>query len=280
MNAQLRNGAVFLIMGLTMAFVSGCTQRALDEAPENISSAEVADTANVDAPASIESLPPADANVPAPVAATDSALPLAATGTGETATYTVEKGDTLMKIAFKLYGDIFKWQALYNANHDKINNANVLTAGTQLKYDKPASEPSVEKNGEPYMIKKGDTLGTIATDVYGKSNYWKKLWENNKTLIKDPNRIFAGFYLYYQITEEERQQAERLKGNAVGGQTLGGTSAPSPTTNAGAGGGMDSLIQSDPAGTQPSGNNDSGETSGLQSLAAPGGGARVPASGR
>jgi hypothetical protein len=24
------------------------------------------------------------------------------------------------------------------------------------------------------------------------------LWENNRQLIKDPNKIYAGFYLYYQ----------------------------------------------------------------------------------
>lgn len=279
MNAILRNGALTLIVVLSAVAAPGCTQRALDEAPEDSSSAEIADTANIEAPASIESLPPADPNAPAPAPLADSsAMPQQVTGTGEHADYTVENGDTLMKIAFKVYGDIFKWQNIYNLNREKITNANVLTAGTVLKYEKPSIEPSPEKNGDPYMIKKGDTLGTIATDVYGKSAYWKKLWENNKTLIKDPNRIYAGFYIYYQITEEERQEAERLRG-ATGGQQLGDTYSPKPQPSNG-GGGMDSLINTDPAAapTQGGSNDNAEGTQGLNSLAAPVNGGRVPAS--
>jgi hypothetical protein len=66
---------------------------------------------------------------------------------------------------------------------------------------------TVERNGESYLIKKGDTLGLISNDVYGTTRKWKKLWENNRQLIKDPNRIYAGFYLYYvperKLTREE-----------------------------------------------------------------------------
>ena len=43
-----------------------------------------------------------------------------------------------------------------------------------------------------------NTLGTISNDVYGTTHKWKRLWENNRQLIKDPNRIYAGFYLFYQ----------------------------------------------------------------------------------
>ena len=35
--------------------------------------------------------------------------------------------------------------------------------------------------------------------------------ENNKQMIHDPNRIFAGFHLYYAMTDEDRQEAEKLK---------------------------------------------------------------------
>ena len=57
---------------------------------------------------------------------------------------------------------------------------------------------TIERNGESYLIKRGDTLGVISNDVYGTTRKWKKLWENNRQLIKDPNKIYAGFYLYYQ----------------------------------------------------------------------------------
>jgi hypothetical protein len=47
------------------------------------------------------------------------------------------------------------------------------------------------------MIKQGDTLARISNDVYGTPRKWKKIWEHNKPWIPNPNRIFAGFYLYY-----------------------------------------------------------------------------------
>ncbi|MBI4924338.1 MAG: hypothetical protein HY843_00310, partial [Bdellovibrio sp.] len=56
-----------------------------------------------------------------------------------------------------------------------------------------------------------DNLVLISTDIYGKSSKWKKIWENNKQLIRDPNRIFAGFYLYYTMTAEEKDEAGKLK---------------------------------------------------------------------
>lgn len=188
-----------------------------------------------------------DAQSPAPSPATDIAPP-AATGSGEVANYTVQKGDTLMRIAFNLYGDISKWKDVYEMNKGTLKDASQLSPGMTLKYDKPASEPAIEKNGDPYLIKKGDTLGTIADDIYAKRSKWKKLWENNKTLIRDPNKIYAGFYLYYQMTEEERREAEAVKGKR--GQQLG-DSGGMPGANPA----MPSAPAPAPAPTQPSGVN-------------------------
>jgi hypothetical protein len=84
-------------------------------------------------------------------------------------------------------------------------------------------------NGDKYLIKHGDTLGTISNDLYGTSSKWKKLWKNNRELIKDPNRIFAGFYLYYTITDEERQNAPSLRSQPVAKDEGGGSSEPAPS---------------------------------------------------
>lgn len=136
------------------------------------------------------------------------------TSTGEMGTYTVRSGDTLMKIAFHLYGDIDKWTELYNLNKTALNSANSLLVGSTLQYQIPFSAPVIERNGDPYLIKRGDTLVSIAEDLYANRSKWRKIYDNNRQLIKDPDKIYAGFYLYYQMTEEERQHVMSVKGTA------------------------------------------------------------------
>jgi LysM repeat protein len=145
--------------------------------------------------ASIET-PFANTNTPLdspPAAGNAHDLPLVA---GAAEDYTVNEGDTLMKIAFDVYGDVFRWKEVYEANKDHVRDPNHIAKGTILKVTRSAGV-SVEKNGEKYLIKQGDTLAHISKSLYGNTSQWKKLWENNKHLIHDPNRIFAGFFIYY-----------------------------------------------------------------------------------
>ena len=135
----------------------------------------------------------------------------APTGADSNGNYVVRPGDTLMKIAFENYGDLYKWKDIYEANKDKISNPNAVPPGTQLQLD-PSARVTVAHSGSQYMIKGGDTLGTISTDVYGTRHKWKRLWQNNKQLIPDPNKIYAGFYLYYTLTPAEREDFKRRKG--------------------------------------------------------------------
>jgi len=53
-------------------------------------------------------------------------------GPKEAVTYTVQKDDTLQKIAKKFYGSYGKWYRIYKANQDKIKNPNVVRPGTVL----------------------------------------------------------------------------------------------------------------------------------------------------
>ncbi|QJR10220.1 Potassium binding protein Kbp [Usitatibacter rugosus] len=43
-----------------------------------------------------------------------------------------------------------------------------------------------------YVVKSGDSLSKIAKNEYGDANAWKRIFEANKDLIKDPDKIFPG----------------------------------------------------------------------------------------
>ena len=47
--------------------------------------------------------------------------------------YRVQRGDTLWSIAEGLYGDGHRWQALYEANRDRIADPGRIVAGTRLR---------------------------------------------------------------------------------------------------------------------------------------------------
>ena len=43
-----------------------------------------------------------------------------------------------------------------------------------------------------YEVVSGDSLSKIAKREYGDANKWKHIFEANRDLIKDPNKIFPG----------------------------------------------------------------------------------------
>jgi nucleoid-associated protein YgaU len=111
--------------------------------------------------------------------------------------YEVQAGDTLMLIAFKIYGDYLKWKNIARLNEAQLSGNYALTKGMRIKYESPASRFNWNPAGDPYLIVRGDTLGKISNKVYSTPKYWKDIWENNKPMIKSPSLIFAGFTLYY-----------------------------------------------------------------------------------
>ena len=120
---------------------------------------------------------------------------------GNMGQYKVKKGETLMLIAFKVYGDYGKWKSIAAQNPQLKGKG--LRAGTHLKYDMPTQEFSWQPVGLAHLIKSGETLGKISKSKYGTSKKWKNIWNNNRPLIKNPNLIFAGFTLYYKPDGKE-----------------------------------------------------------------------------
>lgn len=113
----------------------------------------------------------------------------------EFSSYTFKKGDTLMWVAFSLYGDYRKWKELKEWNPDM--RLSDLGEGSIIQYKAPLNEFVWRPSGLPHLVKRGETLGTISNVHYGTVRRWKDIYDNNQPLIRDPNLIFAGFTLYY-----------------------------------------------------------------------------------
>ena len=52
---------------------------------------------------------------------------------GQSESYTVVSGDSLSKIARRVYGDANQWRRIYEANRDQIKNPDLIHPGQQLK---------------------------------------------------------------------------------------------------------------------------------------------------
>jgi nucleoid-associated protein YgaU len=220
--------AITLIVSFALVF-SACSSSKKTAGEAGTDEFPVADAAGTDAvplDGAEQTPPPTDSSDPAAIPPADST---SVAGSGQFEDYTVQEGDTLMKIAFETYGDLYQWRRIYEGNRDRIQDPNAVPKGTVIKVEKPASAVAIDRNGEKYLIKPGDTLGRISNDVYGTQSKWRKLWENNRQLIRDPNKIFAGFYLYYVITPEEQQQKETNPAPLAGS----GTDAPPAPADSG-----------------------------------------------
>jgi nucleoid-associated protein YgaU len=55
-----------------------------------------------------------------------------------------------------------------------------------------APQAIVEPIVRTVVIKKGDTLGSISTKVYGTSKLWKKIYSANRGVLPAPNRLKVG----------------------------------------------------------------------------------------
>ncbi len=187
-------------------FIENPNEEPVADTSDIIEATDVADTA---IPSEVMEEPVvADSNVVEEKFAPEVATPAVVEMSGSEKTYTVQKNETLMLIAFKLYGDYERWKELANYNRTTLNGSTHLKEGMNLKYMAPAEEFVWNPQGLPYLIRTGDTLGGISHNVYQSSKKWKLIWDNNRPLIKDPNRIFSGFTIYY--LENGREVASEI----------------------------------------------------------------------
>ena len=77
------------------------------------------------------------------------------------------------------------------ADKEKLILAAGNIAGVQ-KVEDAVSVARPDSEARMYTVKKGDTLSKIAKEVYGKSGDYNKIFEANKPMLKDPDKIYPG----------------------------------------------------------------------------------------
>lgn len=162
---------------------------------------------NVNPDHSIEALAPAGstpmgAAATAETAVTSPAPAVSAAPSSDTLDYIVVHGDTLSRLAQRIYGDKFKWTILANANHsvknpDRIFPGDVIKVPVVDEVSKGFSADYHQKgHTQTVQIKAGDTLSKIAKRTLGSATDWKAIWLLNKDSVKNPNRIVTGHRLH------------------------------------------------------------------------------------
>jgi len=124
----------------------------------------------------------------------------------------VVKGDSLWKIAVRVYNDGYKWTEIAKANN--LENPGILLIGQKLIIPKIESV-AINNDGKgesigvvdqeqiDYVVVRGDSLWKIAVRVYNDGYKWTKIWQDNRNKLNSPDELEIGMKLvvYGKITE-------------------------------------------------------------------------------
>lgn len=74
------------------------------------------------------------------------------------------------------------------------NQCGIAQVDCQLEVDAPAASAASAAVGEStfYTVQAGDTLGKIAQQHYGSAGKYTVIFEANKPMLKDPDKIYPG----------------------------------------------------------------------------------------
>lgn len=121
------------------------------------------------------------------------------------ATYTVQPGDSLYKIAAKVLGDGNRWREIQQVNADAVGSDGAVKVGQTLRLPGVVvSAPAVREAtaaGAPsggastYTVRSGDTLGEIASKTLGSSRRMDEIVRANRDQISDADEIRVGMVL-------------------------------------------------------------------------------------
>jgi hypothetical protein len=77
-------------------------------------------------------------------------------------------------------------------------------APPEMESEEAEAAPMPPVRYDTYVVKKGDTLWTIAKkpEIYGKATYWRRLFDANRDILSSPDRLKAGMRLKVPRGEE------------------------------------------------------------------------------
>lgn len=113
--------------------------------------------------------------------------------------YIVVKGDSLSKIAKRMYSNYKKWPELAKAS--AIKHPNLIYPGDVVYYQLDATTLAFARKYEAMkreetVAKDGESLFEISKRVFGSEDEWKVLWRYNDH-INNPTALKAGEHVYY-----------------------------------------------------------------------------------
>ena len=105
--------------------------------------------------------------------------------------YMIKRGDYLIKIASREYGDSSMWREIYEWNKEEIGSApNKIYPYNFLSLQR---ESSKAKNCDleffDYQIQSGDTAWGLADEIYGDELAWVIIYMDNERLIRNNDGV-------------------------------------------------------------------------------------------
>ena len=108
--------------------------------------------------------------------------------------YIIQEGDWLSKIAEKYYGDPLKYNRIYEANKNTIEDPNLICVGKEILI------PNVDVTYS-YTVKTGDSFSTIAETFLGSPNKANELIEQNPNIFGKGNQLKPGQTINIKFTD-------------------------------------------------------------------------------
>lgn len=116
-------------------------------------------------------------------------------------------------------------QAIAALDAESESLATIQDSGTYDGMDMSASSSVYSQVGLPeagskmnYLVRQGDTLGTIAATIYGDESKWEEIQQ--LTGLSDPNQIYPGDVVYYMLTEQTQAFAAAYENTSKGEVTV------------------------------------------------------------